>query len=483
MDNTVKGFVANPINANPNDLLIAGTFDANGVITGDVHFADFASETTPATPDTFNGSLSGLISTQGAIAVFISTATGDTGYAGGFIATHSVDTCKADVFDTACPVHTSIPAITAFCTNITDNDGTNPFNANCSQASNAGSVTAAQRNSCLADATFPDASCQTLEFVKAACEGEPFTNAGCVARNDYATIVAVYCATPAGFANTANCPNANSGKWVASRTGLNTDPATATDSTPTNEFLQIAEKTISTMETTKETDGAGGDPDMRTLNLSELHASFSADDGLAYFSGYQGDDLYHYAGIFGTSDLGAPITEDSFSAGWTGMLSINGTSKGFTLTVAFSGSTGTVDGFVVDAIGTSDLLIDGDFTANGVITGTTNFAEYTGDVVGGEIIGTAQSGILSGLIGADGVVAVFISDEKGATGYAGGFVAAPDPQVSFADWVGGFAGGFNDSLTLLDSGADATGFVADTTSFITLNDADKIILSNHATPI
>ncbi|MCA8834185.1 MAG: hypothetical protein K8953_03780, partial [Proteobacteria bacterium] len=298
MDNTVKGFVANPINANPNDLLIAGTFDANGVLEGDVHFADFASETTPATPAPFNGSLSGLISTQGAIAVFISTATDGAGYAGGFIATHSVDTCKADVFDTACPVHTSIPAINAFCTNITDNAGTNPFNANCSQASDSNAVETAQRVLCLADATFPHVGCQTLFLVKTACVADPFTNAVCATRNDYATIVAAYCATPEGFANPANCPNANSGRWVASRTDLNTDPAT-TDAK--NEFLQIADKTISTMGTTKEAAGAGGDPEMRTLNLSELHASFSADDGLAYFSGYQGDDLHHYAGIFGTS--------------------------------------------------------------------------------------------------------------------------------------------------------------------------------------
>ncbi|MCA8834786.1 MAG: hypothetical protein K8953_06820, partial [Proteobacteria bacterium] len=185
-----------------------------------------------------------------------------------------------------------------------------------------------------------------------------------------------------------------------------------------------------------------------------------------------------------TSDLGAPITEDSFSAGWTGMLSINGTSKGFTLTVVFNGNANTVDGFVIDAMGAKDFLIDGDFTDNGVITGTTNFAQYTGDVVGGQIIGTAQSGILSGLIGADGAVAVFTSTATGDAGYAGGFIATPDPQVSFADWTGSFfAGGFNDTQTLLDSGADATGFVANTASFITLNDADKIILRNHATPI
>ena len=479
-NNTVKGFIANVIDTK--DLLIAGEFDAKGVITGDVHFDVFADETTPATPDTFNGELSGLIGVDGAVAVFISKATGDVGYAGGFVATPLVATCKADVFDTACPVHTNINAITAFCTNATDNMGENPFKTGCSQASNAGAVATAQRDACLGFATFPDTSCQTLGSVRTACLGDPFTNAGCAASNDYDSIVATYCATPAGFANTANCPNANYGRWVASRT-VNTDPAT-TDAK--NEFLQIADKTISTEGTTKEADGAGGDPEMRTLNLSDLHASFSADDGLAYFSGYQASELYHYAGIFATSDLGAPIAINTNpDVMWDGMLKLgDAEAVAFTLTVVFNGSANTVDGFVVDAMGAKDFLIDGDFTDNGVITGTTNFAEYTGDDVDGQIIGTAQSGILSGLIGADGAVAVFISTATGDAGYAGGFIATPDPQVSFADWTGSFfAGGFNDTQTLLDSGADATGFVANTASFITLNDADKIILRNHATPI
>ncbi|MCA8835129.1 MAG: hypothetical protein K8953_08590, partial [Proteobacteria bacterium] len=131
-----------------------------------------------------------------------------------------------------------------------------------------------------------------------------------------------------------------------------------------------------------------------------------------------------------------------------------------------------------DAMGAKDFLIDGDFTANGVITGDVHLFEFTNDIQ--TTIATEDAnGDLSGLVGADGAVAVFISDEKGATGYAGGFVAAPDPQASFADWVGGFAGGFNNSQTLLDVGADVTGFAADTTSFITLNDADKIILANE----
>ncbi|MGU9963321.1 MAG: hypothetical protein ACNYPD_04355 [Candidatus Halichondribacter symbioticus] len=473
-DNTVKGFMANISGAS--DFLIDGTFNVNGVITGKVHYAEFTDDTTPETTLERNGTLSGLIGVDGAVAVFISDDTGAVGYAGGFIATPSVAICPTNIFDAACFFRENIPAITAFCTNIIDNAGTNPFNTGCRETTH-GNVATAQKNSCFANATFPHVRCQTLGLVKMACVRDPFTDAVCATRNDYDTILAAYCARPENFDNTAVCPNANSGRWVASRTGLNTDPDT-TDAK--NEFLQIAEKTISTTGTTREANVDGVAPDLRTLNLSELHASFSADDGLAYFSGYQGDDLHHYAGIFGSTDLGAPIAINTNpDAMWDGMLSINGVSKGFTLTVVFNGSANTVDGFVIDAMGAKDLLIDGDFTANGVITGTTNFAEYTGDDVDGQIIGVAQSGILSGLIGMDGAVAVFTSTATGDAGYAGGFVAAPEPQVNFADWTGSFAGGFNNTQILLDTGADVTEFVAGTTSFIPLNANNQIVLSNQ----
>ena len=83
MDNTVKGFITNPIDTK--DFLIDGTFTANGVLVGDVHYAEFASDT-QIVIDTPNGDLSGLISTQGAIAVFISDETDGAGYSGGFVA-------------------------------------------------------------------------------------------------------------------------------------------------------------------------------------------------------------------------------------------------------------------------------------------------------------------------------------------------------------------------------------------------------------
>ena len=89
------------------DFLIDGEFDANGVITGDVHFAGFASETNPTPPTTFNGTLSGIIGSGGAVGVFHSNA-GEDSYRGGFVAIPTATgplgiACAADSGDPICP--------------------------------------------------------------------------------------------------------------------------------------------------------------------------------------------------------------------------------------------------------------------------------------------------------------------------------------------------------------------------------------------
>ena len=78
MDGTIDAFVINEDFAR--DLLIKGTFNTDGVITGNVHLSTFDNDlkTDIASP---NGTLSGLIGQQGAVGVFH----GDT-YSGGFLA-------------------------------------------------------------------------------------------------------------------------------------------------------------------------------------------------------------------------------------------------------------------------------------------------------------------------------------------------------------------------------------------------------------
>ncbi|MCA8834217.1 MAG: hypothetical protein K8953_03940, partial [Proteobacteria bacterium] len=87
------GDVVGAINAlvqheNTSYYLLAGTYDANGIITGTVDYDTFTGTAPALVPSdaTTNGTITGLIGQDGAIGAFISTATGATGYAGGFIA-------------------------------------------------------------------------------------------------------------------------------------------------------------------------------------------------------------------------------------------------------------------------------------------------------------------------------------------------------------------------------------------------------------
>ena len=79
---------------------LTGTYDRNGVITGDVDFGKFMNDdkTMPETiaGERVGGTLNGLIGSNGALGVFHSTQTGSGGYAGGFVA------CKRNTDDTAC---------------------------------------------------------------------------------------------------------------------------------------------------------------------------------------------------------------------------------------------------------------------------------------------------------------------------------------------------------------------------------------------
>ena len=91
---------------------------------------------------------------------------------------------------------------------------------------------------------------------------------------------------------------------------------------------------------------------------------------------------YAYAGIYGTTDLGAPIVDSSFSASWVGRLGLDSVTasnlnRNFTLDVAFDGTSGTVDGFHVNVNNGLDFLIDGDFDAQGVISGTVHYAAFS----------------------------------------------------------------------------------------------------------
>nr|MCA8834421.1 hypothetical protein [Pseudomonadota bacterium] len=517
------------------DLRFDGSFDRNGIMSGNVSVAR-QSDTTIASirRDHGPGTFTGIIGQDAAIGVFKANrgSTGDvnSGYIGGFIATP----CNLDASDPTCKNNPS--ALTAFCTNTTANDGENPFHSECDNETGidvprttvclAGVIDTASESRCpgllviaCVDATVNMGSnpwtdaCSALATTAALdmtaldmardtaclnfgaqadklCRGRGIIQRSCTEADPYAYVGCntaahindghrqAYCMKDEGIKDPA-CPNATSGDWVASLTDLNTDPATATDSTPTNEFLQIADKTISTAETTTEANAGGEAPTPTTLDFSQItlatpSMALNTDDGLAYFNGYQGSTLYYYAGIFGSTDLGAPIDAD-ITATWTAILSINGTEAIFDLDVVFDGADGmdnTVKGFITNPIDTNDLLIDGTFTANGVIEGKVHYAVFADETTPASP--APFNGSLSGLISTDGAVAVFIG-----AGYSGGFVAVPD-TVSFGVWQGSFDGGFNDAQTLLASGASGTGagFVNNSSRFIELTEDNKILLAS-----
>ena len=306
-DGTVKAFLENI--SGFSDFSIDGRFGVNGVITGKVHFA---SATHPTSPDGFNGTLSGIIGSDGAVGVF--HATGSFAYEGGFLA---------------------VPP-----------------------------------------------------------------------------------------------PVVNADDWVSSFATLSTTP------TAGNQFLKIAGKTINRSGTTRNSNGLGGDPVVRPLDFSAFSSGtiplgLDANDGLAYFEGFFGSTYSHYAGIYASTDLGAPITESGMNATWVGKLRYGvAVEENFTLAVTFDGSTGTVKAFLENILGTIDFSINGRFGANGVITGGVHFASATHPTSPNSFNGT-----LSGIIGQDGAVGVFHSAAVG--GYSGGFIAVPD-TVNAGDWVSSF---------------------------------------------
>ena len=164
----------------------------------------------------------------------------------------------------------------------------------------------------------------------------------------------------------------------------------------------------------------------QTLNLA-TGDSFSnnilggdKEDGVAFFSRYviAGTEARYYAGIFSTTDLGALRTETSGTAEWKGRISAIGynVNKDFILTVNFGAGeqAGTISASV------SSLSLTGNFNNSGIITGKVQLP--TRNAEGEQYINT---GIMTGLIGEEGAVGVFISDPERRDSYSGGFVARP----------------------------------------------------------
>ncbi|MCH9664366.1 MAG: hypothetical protein K0U41_00775 [Gammaproteobacteria bacterium] len=179
--------------------------------------------------------------------------------------------------------------------------------------------------------------------------------------------------------------------------------------------------------------GRGGSIATHTLNLDigdDGDQVFGGDaaDGLAVYS-QRRSSTYYYAGIFSGTDLGARLTETEGTAEWRGRFRTIGNSdsvnKDFTLTVNFGAGdqAGTISARVFARSSSYYYSLTGNFDNNGVIRGDTQFV-YTGSS------SSTTPGRLRGLIGQEGAVGVFVSNNDGVGNYSysGGFIAVPSSE-------------------------------------------------------
>ena len=214
--------------------------------------------------------------------------------------------------------------------------------------------------------------------------------------------------------------------------------------TAENQFLQGTATGLITTGT-RDSQLNNAKPTVRTVTLADNDLGGEAADGVAFFNGYAGQQ-YYYAGILSGTDLGAPLTQQPTNTVWRGHIVLvgwGGLNKSFDLTVNFGAGSqtggGTLSAFVPSAGNNiQNYKIDAEFNADGlIITGdATNpnivYDEFTdGDPDMPEGSGNRHTGILSGIIGEQGVVAAFISNPHATVPsyvFSGGFVARPPSE-------------------------------------------------------
>ena len=176
----------------------------------------------------------------------------------------------------------------------------------------------------------------------------------------------------------------------------------------------------------------------------------TAAGGAAFFGGelYNGDNAsgndFYYAGVLAGTNVGAPITEiitAEANIRWTGEIRGNATNSSakftdgeianFGLNITFDGNDGGTlkSFFAADTV--LHFAIDGTFNANGIITGKVELGNRMGTTSTIRNNNIYSPGTLSGIIGQDGVVGVYYSNNNNAAsldGYSGGFVARPTPS-------------------------------------------------------
>ena len=271
------------------------------------------------------------------------------------------------------------------------------------------------------------------------CQGNPF-HESCGAYFDTAKLEDCAKRTNVGkvACTTSILSNPNAATWAQS---FATPLATEASS---NDSVGIEFNNGVFLQGTADGINSGSRPHI-TLNFNDAFADGNTTDGLAYFNG----GTVQYAGILSGTNLGAPVTETTGTAEWSGFLQgafLFATPTAFPLTVGFTGTGGTLDAFIPIASATTvAFTIDGDFDAKGVITGTVLRRIYTDNTDSSTFDDDNRNnsaGQLSGLIGQEGAVGVFVNSPEAGAVFSGGFVAAPpalDGRVDYRDWLDSFS--------------------------------------------
>ena len=170
------------------------------------------------------------------------------------------------------------------------------------------------------------------------------------------------------------------------------------------------------------------------INTTTLYlAEGNTTDGIAIASANFGGELQSYAGLLSGSDLGGPIANGTTgTANWTGGKIAIGwhdgtgittlTNTNFDLMVDFKNGTLTASNV---AVGASTFSIDGRFAVGATaVSGTTTLTTNSNGV----------EATIRGVIGTEGVLAVFATNDTVTSGfYAGGFVAASGGAVGIPE--------------------------------------------------
>ena len=221
--------------------------------------------------------------------------------------------------------------------------------------------------------------------------------------------------------------------------------------------------TVDGADALDETGNGGVTPDRRgTLTLADSFTdiTFAGDveDGISFF--WNNPATSGHAGILAGTNLGAPLTQGSGDpqVRWNGWFhaiigiraSIQTIRLVFSLEIDFADSN-AIEAFVQQN-GDYHYHLTGNFDDKGVITGTVDLGDFTTGTRDQKTTRVSSNGFLTGLIGEDGAVGVFLSGTGTKDAivktepfiYAGGFVAHPTAtstanNVKFSTWTAAFS--------------------------------------------